>query len=338
MGNGKMPEQDRYIQRDDFDDAAYQRRREERMKKLKKRKRDVLMMRLAVLAVSSVTVAVVTAKEQSKQAAIEAEAEAMSVEFDAANLSNDVEEEVEHIDFSGLEGQLDDIIENTKAITGGEWSVYVYVPNSDDTLSMNQQKMQAASVIKLFIMGAVYDQYEDIKAAYPDEDIDSLLESMITISDNDATDELVVMLGRGDEVEGRRIVTDFCKSLGLENTTMDRMMHDDNIYSDNYTTTEDTGKYLAMILNGEFEHSEDMLGHLERQDRTHKIPAGVPDAVKTANKTGELDDCQNDAAIIFTKYPYILCVMADGTSGYYEPIDGIVEISSATYKYIVSRL
>lgn len=293
---------------------------------------------LAVLAVSSVTVAVVTAKEQSKQAAIEAEAEAMSVEFDAANLSNDVEEEVEHIDFSGLEGQLDDIIENTKAITGGEWSVYVYVPNSDDTLSMNQQKMQAASVIKLFVMGAVYEQYEDIKAAYPDEDIDSLLESMITVSDNDATDELVVMLGRGDKVEGRRIVTDFCKSLGLENTTMDRMMHDDNIYSDNYTTTEDTGKYLAMILNGEFEHSEDMLGHLERQDRTHKIPAGVPDAVKTANKTGELDDCQNDAAIIFTKYPYILCVMADGTSGYYEPIDGIVEISSATYKYIVPRL
>ena len=57
MGNGKMPEQDRYIQRDDFDDAAYQRRREERMKKLKKRKRDVLMMRLAVLAVSIIIIA-----------------------------------------------------------------------------------------------------------------------------------------------------------------------------------------------------------------------------------------------------------------------------------------
>ena len=35
------------------------------------------------------------------------------------------------------------------------------------------------------------------------------------------------------------------------------------------------------------------------QTRTGKIPAGVPSYVTTANKTGELDDTENDAAIIY---------------------------------------
>lgn len=312
-----------------------------RKRRLKRNAVFALIGCLAVLAASSVTVAVVTAKAQSREDVNAAAEEALGqqVEFDANKIQYAVEEDpIKHINFDDLENELDDIVENTKAITGGEYSIYVYVPNSDDTLSINQMKMQAASVIKLYVMGAVFEtDYETMKEAYPYSDVDSLIESMITVSDNDATDELVVMLGRGDKVEGRRIVTEFCSSLGLENTTMDRMMHDDNIYSDNYTTTEDTGKYLNMILSGEFEHSEEMLYYLENQTRTTKIPAGVPSAVKTANKTGELDDCQNDAAIIYSKDPYILCVFADGTMGYQEPIDGIVEISSATYNYIVKK-
>lgn len=236
--------------------------------------------------------------------------------------------------FDALQSDIESVISATKATVGGEWSVYVNVLKNDDTLSINQQPMQAASVIKLFVMGAVYDKYEELTSYYQYDDIDGLIESMITISDNEATDLLVAMLGRGDCVSGRKAVNDFCKNYGFTNTTMDRMMADDNIYSDNYTTAEDCSNFLKMVYNGEFEHSKDMLNYLKNQTRKNKIPEGVPSNVLVANKTGELDDVQNDAAIVFSKTPYILCVISDGVTDYQIPIDAVVDISEYTYDYI----
>ena len=42
-----------------------------------------------------------------------------------------------------------------------------------------------------------------------------------------------------------------------------------------------------------------MFALLQQQTRRHKIPAQMPAGVSTANKTGELADVENDAAIIF---------------------------------------
>ena len=36
------------------------------------------------------------------------------------------------------------------------------------------------------------------------------------------------------------------------------------------------------------------------QERRNKIPANLPEGVKVANKTGELDDVENDAGIIYS--------------------------------------
>jgi len=38
---------------------------------------------------------------------------------------------------------------------------------------------------------------------------------------------------------------------------------------------------------------------LKMQTRTNKIPAQMPEGVKVANKTGELDTVENDAGIIY---------------------------------------
>ncbi|MBQ3693119.1 MAG: serine hydrolase, partial [Clostridia bacterium] len=233
---------------------------------------------------------------------------------------------------------IENTIEQTKAITGGDWSVYVTIPSTGDTLSINQKKMQAASVIKMFVMGAVYENYDDLKKEYPDEDIDYLIEYMIIVSDNESADTLVTMLGKGDSIKGRKIVTDFCHDHGFTNTNMGRMILEDNVTNDNYTTTEDMAKFLEMLLNGELAHSKEMLRHLQNQERTTKIPAGIPIGVTTANKTGELEDVQNDAAIIFAKRPYIICVMSDGVLDYQTPIDGIVDISKETYDYLVTKM
>ena len=233
-----------------------------------------------------------------------------------------------------LQPEIEKIINDVKKEVGGEWSVYIVIPETGDVLSINQQKMQAASVIKLFIMGAVYDEYDELEKYYSGYDIDGLMRDMIVISDNNCADLLVSMLGRGDYIDGMKKVTNFCRKNGFENTSMERLMNMDNIYSDNLTTTEDTAMFLQMALEGKFSHSDDMINLLKQQDRKLKIPAGVPGNIVTANKTGELEDVHNDVAIVYTKYPYIMSVMADGVQDYNIPINAIADISRAAYKYI----
>ena len=62
--------------------------------------------------------------------------------------------------------------------------------------------MQAASLIKLYIMGAVYENYDQITGQYGRDSVDSNLYSMITVSDNDAANTLTTYLGGGDSAAG----------------------------------------------------------------------------------------------------------------------------------------
>ena len=80
------------------------------------------------------------------------------------------------------------------------------------------------------------------------------------------------------------------------------------------------------------EASERILEDLRNQQRTSKIPAGVPKEVKTGNKTGELDNVDNDAAIIWAPdCTYILCIMSSDTGG---RIAEIRKLSSIVYDAI----
>lgn len=305
----------------------------------KKTKRRLVIWSLAALsacAVTMVTAAVVTAVSKPEKGVPETPDDAIEAML-GSYIVEDTLSDIIDMD-SELKPDIDEIISDIKARCGGEWSVYISIPSTGDVLSIDQKKMQAASVIKLFIVGAVYDEYKDITEYYPDLDVEELIESTITISSNEDADLLVLMLGRGDAAAGREKVNSYCKKLGLTNTVMDRMMGDDNVYSDNYTTTEDTGKFLTMVLSGEFEHSKDMMRYLQAQTRKNKLPHGVPKNITTANKTGELDDVENDAAIIFAGHPYIICVMSDGVNDYQPPIDAISDISTVTYNYLAPKL
>ena len=66
-------------------------------------------------------------------------------------------------------------------------------------------------------------------------------------------------------------------------------------------------------------------------------PAGLPEGTLCANKTGETDTCQHDAAIVFgPEKDYILCVMSDGLEGEQEGEDAallIRDISRTVYEF-----
>ena len=72
--------------------------------------------------------------------------------------------------------------------------------------------------IKLYIMGAVYENYETLISQYGQQQVDSNLYSMITVSDNDAANALTSYLGGGDSSAGMTVVNDFCSTHGFNNT------------------------------------------------------------------------------------------------------------------------
>ena len=215
-------------------------------------------------------------------------------------------------------------------VSNGSWSVYVRDLYNESEGSVNDHSMQAASLIKLYIMGAVYENFDALSAS---GNLGDLLTKMITVSDNDAANELVKLLGGGDTSKGMMVVNSFCTQYGYNNTSMGRLLLTDNTTADNYTSVKDCGKFLYHMYNNKFTHSSDMMELLLAQTRRGKIPAGIPDGVQVGNKTGELDDVQNDAAIVYAEKPYVVCIMAEGVSGTDGPVQAIASLSNVIYGY-----
>lgn len=219
----------------------------------------------------------------------------------------------------------------------GSWSVYVYDTVNVSEGSINSWKMQAASLIKLFIMGAVYENFDSLAAQYGQETLESNLYSMITVSDNDAANNLTAYLGAGDSEAGRNAVDAFCKAHGYESTHMGRMLLQSNEYDDNFTSVSDCGHFLKDIYEQDYEefpYADEMFELLANQTRRHKIPAQMPEGVSVANKTGELSNVENDAGIIYdTENDLVLVFMSENLSEVGTAQNTIASISRKIYDY-----
>lgn len=246
--------------------------------------------------------------------------------------------------------------------SNGDWAVYVCDLKTGSEGSINDHRMQAASLIKLYIMGAVYENYDALIAQYGQDTIDTSLYSMITVSDNDAANALTTYLGSGNSSAGMQIVNNYCLAHGYTTSSMGRLLLHSNEFGDNYTSVENCGKLLKMVYwDGYLQkipenrdtdekttesdlqseqvteniasteddtdeittenttaltpHASDMFALLCAQTRRHKIPAQLPDGVRTASKTGELDDVENDAAILYdTDNDLIIVFMSEHLS------------------------
>ena len=204
---------------------------------------------------------------------------------------------------AGTDEKLQGVLSNLALPAGnGTWSVYVCDLVNNTEGAIQDARMQAASLIKLYIMGAVYENYDSIIAQYGQSSVDSNLYSMITVSDNDAANTLVSYLGGGDSSAGMTVVNDFCSEKGYSSTHMGRLLLASNQYDDNYTSVSECGHFLKEVYEGSKEsdvHAQAEFDLLAAQTRRNKIPAQMPAGVSIANKTGELSDVENDAGIIY---------------------------------------
>lgn len=224
-----------------------------------------------------------------------------------------------------LETQIQDMISSQYA-AGGTIAVSAGHISDGFPVCVNNQSMQAASLIKLFVAGCIYETIDD-PSPY-----ESQISIMISASDNTACNSLVTMLGGGDAQAGMAAVNEYCMRNGFAETSMGRLMLQPNDQGDNYTSVQDCGNFLMRIYNGGLAGSAQILQYMKQQERRGKIPAGVPSGVETANKTGELDFVENDAAIIFhPSGAYILCVMSQDLSDAYTSRVFINSLSEKVY-------
>ena len=247
------------------------------------------------------------------------------------------------------DSSMDNLLNQVQSLLptdNGTWSVYVcnLAKNTEGTI--NDQQMQAASLIKLYIMGAVYEDYDSLSTTYGKDKLDDDLNSMITVSDNDAANTLVNYLGGGDDAAGMARVNKFCQDHGYTSTSMGRLLLADNSNGDNYTSTKDCGKFLKTIYqidkgvatdnNDTLAGAEYMYHLLKMQTRTNKIPAQMPSGVKVANKTGELDNVENDAGIIYDTangIDLVVCFMSQDLKDTTAAQNTIAQDSRAIYGY-----
>ena len=218
----------------------------------------------------------------------------------------------------------------------GTWSVYAKnLKSGNEIVQYNaNDKKQSASLIKLFVAATAYQEMKDNNSSIDE----NLIKNMITVSDNEATNTIIKQLGNGDAKEGMNKINSYIRNQGYEKTEIKRLMLEDATDGDNYTSTTDVAKILEAIYNKKCvskSASEKMLEYLKAQERTSKIPAGVPEGVVTANKTGELDTVQNDAAIVYKDgAPYILVVMSSDIEDTSGAIENIKDISKKVYEKI----
>lgn len=181
-----------------------------------------------------------------------------------------------------------------------QWAVKFYDTNYE--YSTESYKAPSASVIKVFIMEYIYDRVQNGELSLDEElrgsTVKDLLFSMITKSDNEATNVFIDRFGMES-------LNDFFKSRGYNDTKLERKMLDTDAMregKDNYTSLKDTMRFLDnLYYNKDSYPYKEMLGIMKQQKVRTKIPAKIPNTAEVANKTGELNNVENDIGIIFTE-------------------------------------
>ena len=240
---------------------------------------------------------------------------------------------------------LDKKLRKELAEKAGDWSLYLYRLDTGEEIGINaNDPMISASLIKLYIAGCYL---EDVEKGNIEDNYQNQLFAMISASDNGATNQLIDLLGK-------ERINAFIQDHHYTAGQLNRKMLESN-GTENYTSAKDCGRVLRKVYKGNYVNKEAskrildaMLAQISRN--RYKIPAGVPEGVKTANKTGELYtknkeginvSVQNDAAIIFAEdHPYVLTVMtavpgagegdlhrqiADLSRQVYEAVCGVME-------------
>ena len=139
--------------------------------------------------------------------------------------------------------------------------------------------------------------------------VTQLIDLMITISDNTASNVLIKLLGFD-------YLNTCFKEFGLTDTNLSRLMMDMRSRDkgiENYTTAKDMANILEKIYKGKLidkEISHECLEILKEQRSKTRIPRRLPKDTVVAHKTGLEKGTCHDVGIVFTDNgDFIICVL-----------------------------
>jgi beta-lactamase class A len=190
--------------------------------------------------------------------------------------------------------------------------------------------MPAASTIKIPIMVEVFRQMEAgkfdlnrrVELFASDRDwgsgdiagspvgstfpVSTLLEQMITVSDNTAANMLIRLVGRHN-------INATMHELGLHHTHLADYIRtaEWSVRTSLRTTPSDMVKLLSEMAKNKLIDewsSKQMIAILEHQEINTLLPVPLPD-IPIAHKTGSFNDTLNDVGIVYADAPYVIAVM-----------------------------
>jgi len=138
--------------------------------------------------------------------------------------------------------------------------------------------------------------------------VNDLLEKMIDISDNTATNMLIRLVGR-------RNINATMTNLGLAHTRLSSDVRTTSwsVRETLRTSPDDMVRLLALMAKRQLVDdwaSNEMISILEEDQINTLLPASLPDDVPVAHKTGSFFDTLNDVGIVYADdAPYVIAVM-----------------------------
>ncbi len=143
--------------------------------------------------------------------------------------------------------------------------------------------------------------------------IRDLVDRMITVSSNLATNILIELV----EAEN---VMETMDDLGIRHMEVLRGVEDIKAYERGLNNKTDALSMMQVMLSiieekaGSARACQEMIEILTQQKFQAKIPAGIPEGVRVANKTGSITRIDHDAAIVFPegRKPYVLVILTRG--------------------------
>ena len=202
--------------------------------------------------------------------------------------------------FVNIEKQIEDKV----AGLSGVYGVYVERIGSGESYGiMERETFQAASLIKLPVMAAVYMEAEK----------DNLNLNSDVPGSNYTYKELVKRMGQQSDNEAFKAVR---AALGDDkiNLVIDKIGMSKTSLVENETTPVDIAKFFKKLYEGDIvidRRAKELLDYLTDTIYEEWIPAGITD-VTVAHKYGREVHVVNDAGIVFTDNPFILVIVSKG--------------------------
>lgn len=269
--------------------------------------------------------------------------------------------------FSFENSNLSKIVTNKIDHQPGHYAVYIENLATQEKYGLNEQEtFPAASLYKLFLIAAVVEKFEngelkeddtatstkkhladtfgEIDFGYEDapEKIEYTIDQALTrvgrISDNFAAIMLAEKIG-WDNVQKQ------ADQVGTNNT---------QIKSPISTTALDIGRFFKRLYHGQVvsaSGSQRIIEYLSLNQLNNRLPAYLPEGIKTVHKTGELNRVRHDAGIVYccnteaektqnqdiNNQPYVIVVMSKELRYEDDGIETIADLSKEIYEYFKNK-